>query len=269
MAGQPAPTDIQMTITPYFLKSQEQRTFVPFVLDVKGALRQTRPCTCGWSTRLPSPTRRPRRSNIPGTTSTSFPAQLGSGKLNRVFMAAPGTYDLYIGMKERLPEKAPKNQTAKIGVLKQTTRTRFITARSTPVSPFITDKVNMLNAPISGDEPASARSSSAPRSSSRPPDLDFTKAEELSIFFQVYNPGLDQAAVLNILMYIEFHKKEGEAEKFFNKTNPQTVSAANLPPQFDPPSSRSRAALPSRWPASARVSIGCPSRSATRSRARF
>ena len=37
MAGQPAPSDVQMTITPFFLKSQEQRTFVPFVLDVKGA----------------------------------------------------------------------------------------------------------------------------------------------------------------------------------------------------------------------------------------
>lgn len=36
MAGQPAPADVQMTLTPYFLKSQEQRTFVPFVLDVKG-----------------------------------------------------------------------------------------------------------------------------------------------------------------------------------------------------------------------------------------
>ena len=37
MAGQPAPSDVQMTLTPFFLKSQEQRTFVPFVLDVKGA----------------------------------------------------------------------------------------------------------------------------------------------------------------------------------------------------------------------------------------
>src|SRR5919106_1397183 len=37
MAGQPAPSDIQFTLTPFFLKSQEQRTFVPFVLDVKGA----------------------------------------------------------------------------------------------------------------------------------------------------------------------------------------------------------------------------------------
>ena len=64
--------------------------------------------------------------------------------------------------------------------------------------------------------------------------MDFTKAEELSIFFQVYNPGLDQAGKPNIVMEYQFHKKEGEAEKFFNKTNPQTVSAANLPPQFDP-----------------------------------
>src|SRR5687768_14492201 len=37
MAGQPAPNDIQMTLTPYFLKSQEQRTFVPFALTVTNA----------------------------------------------------------------------------------------------------------------------------------------------------------------------------------------------------------------------------------------
>ena len=46
-------------------------------------------------------------------------AQLTRGKLNRVFMAAPGTYDVYLAMKERLPEKAPKTQTAKMGVVKQ------------------------------------------------------------------------------------------------------------------------------------------------------
>ena len=31
MAGQPAPSDVTMTIEPFFMKSQEQRTFVPFV----------------------------------------------------------------------------------------------------------------------------------------------------------------------------------------------------------------------------------------------
>jgi len=64
--------------------------------------------------------------------------------------------------------------------------------------------------------------------------MDFAKSEELSIFFQVYNAGLDQAGKPNILMEYEFHKKEGSEEKFFNKTNPQVINAENLPPQFDP-----------------------------------
>src|SRR5690242_777314 len=37
MAGQPGPSDIQMTLKPYFLKSQDPRTFVPFQLGITGA----------------------------------------------------------------------------------------------------------------------------------------------------------------------------------------------------------------------------------------
>ena len=66
------------------------------------------------------------------------------------------------------------------------------------------------------------------------PDMEFKKAEELSIFFQVYNSGLDSAGKPNLTLEYEFHKVEGTGEKFFNKTTPQTVNAANLPPQFDP-----------------------------------
>ena len=36
MAGQTAPSDVQMKIEPVFLKSQEARIFVPFTLDVSG-----------------------------------------------------------------------------------------------------------------------------------------------------------------------------------------------------------------------------------------
>jgi hypothetical protein len=236
MAGQPAPTDIQMTITPYFLKSQEQRTFVPFVLDVKGAPA----ADAAMYVRVVDPAAKPdpkaKKVEYPWDDIHFIPAaQLGSGKLNRVFMAAPGTYDLYIGMKERLPEKAPKNQTAKIGVLKQTvTVPDFQNGEINTSSLLITDKVNMLNAPISGDESRERPFVFGAQELIPATDLDFTKAEELSIFFQVYNPGLDQAGKPNIVMEYEFHKKEGEAEKFFNKTNPQAVSAANLPPQFDP-----------------------------------
>jgi len=236
MAGQPAPTDIQMTITPFFLKSQEQRTFVPFILDVKGAPASD----AAMYVRVVNPADKPdpkaKKAEYPWDDIHFIPAaQLTSGKLNRVFMAAPGTYDVYLAMKERLSEKAPKTQTAKMGVLKQSiTVPDFQNGEINTSSLLITDKVNMLSAPVSADEARERPFVFGAQELIPAADMDFTKAEELSIFFQVYNPGLDQAGKPNILMEYEFHKKEGEAEKFFNKTNPQTVSAANLPPQFDP-----------------------------------
>ena len=36
IAGEPAPTDVQMKIEPVFLKSQEARIFVPFTLEITG-----------------------------------------------------------------------------------------------------------------------------------------------------------------------------------------------------------------------------------------
>jgi len=236
MAGQPAPTDIQMTLTPYFLKSQEPRTFVPFVLDVTGAPA----ADVAMYVRVVNPEAKPD----PKAKKVEYPwddihfvsaAQLASGKLNRVFMAAPGTYDVYLAMKERLPEKAPKGQVAKIGVVKQQiTVPDFQNGEINTSSLLITDKVNMLTAPISADESRERPFVFGAQELIPAADMDFAKAEELSIFFQVYNPGLDQAGKPNIVMEYEFHKKEGEAEKFFNKTNPQTVNASNLPPQFDP-----------------------------------
>lgn len=236
MAGQPAPTDIQMSITPYFLKSQEARTFVPFVIDVKGA-----PATdTALYVRVVSPDAKPdpkaKKVEYPWDDIHFVPAaSLKEGKLNRVFMATPGTYDIYLAMKERVPEKAPKGTVAKIGVTKQSvTVPDFQNGEINTSSLLVTDKVNMLTAPISADESRERPFVFGAQELVPAGDMDFGKSEELSIFFQVYNPGLDQAGKPNIVMEYEFHKKEGAEEKFFNKTNPQTINASNLPPQFDP-----------------------------------
>ena len=236
MAGQPGPADIQMSITPFFLKSQEQRTFVPFVLDVKGAPA----ADAAMYIRVVNPSAQPdpkaKKVEYPWDDIHFVPAaQLTKGKLQRVFMAAPGTYDVYLAMKERLPEKAPKTQVAKMGVVKQQIVVPdFQNAEFNTSSLLVTDKVNMLTAPVSPDETRERPFVFGAQELIPADDMDFAKSEELSIFYQVYNAGLDPAGKPNIVMEYEFHKKEGEAEKFFNKTNPQTVSAANLPPQFDP-----------------------------------
>jgi hypothetical protein len=65
-------------------------------------------------------------------------------------------------------------------------------------------------------------------------DMEFAKDDQLATFFQVYNAGLDEAGKPNLVLEYNFHRTEGGAEKFFNKTAPQAVNASMLPPTFDP-----------------------------------
>ena len=99
---------------------------------------------------------------------------------------------------------------------------------------LVADKVNMLSAPPSADEARERPFVFGLQELLPAADMEFKKAEELSIFFQVYNSGLDATGKPNLTLEYEFHKVEGTGEKFFNKTNPQTVNGTNLPPQFDP-----------------------------------
>ena len=238
MAGQPAPTDITMTLEPFFMKSQEQRTFVPFVLTVTNAPKTDVAMYVRVVNPAAVPDAKTKRVEYPWDDIHFIPAAALAGepvKLNRVFMATAGTYDVYIAFKERLPEKAPKNSVPKMGVLKTKVAVPdFYNGELSTSTMLVADKVNMLSAML-GPEEARERPFVFGMQELLPAlDMEFKKAEELSIFFQVYNSGLDSAGKPNLTLEYEFHKVEGTGEKFFNKTTPQTVTAANLPPQFDP-----------------------------------
>jgi len=238
MAGQPAPGDITMSLEPFFMKSQEARTFVPFVLSLNNApktdaalyIRVVNPSA------VPDP--KAKKVEYPWDDIHFVPAAQVAGeapKLNRVFMATAGTYDVYIAYKERLPEKAPKNTVAKMGVLKtQITVPDFYNAELNTSTILVADKVNMLTAAIGPEEARERPFVFGAQELLPAPDMEFKKADELSIFFQVYNSGLDAGGRPDLTLEYEFHKTEAGAEKFFNKTNPQVVNAAMLPPQFDP-----------------------------------
>ncbi|MGH9384456.1 MAG: hypothetical protein ACRD2N_09245 [Vicinamibacterales bacterium] len=238
MGGQATPTDVKMSIEPYFMKSQEVRTFVPFVLSVMEAPQTD----ASMYVRVVNPTAEPaakgKKVEYPWDDIHFVPAAQLAGsavKLQRVFMATAGTYDVYVAFKERLPEKAPKNQVPKMGVLKtQVVVPDFYNAELNTSSILVTDRVNTLTAMI-GPEEARERPFVFGQQELVPAmDMDFKKSEELSIFFQVYNSGLDPSGKPNLTLEYEFHRKEAEGEKFFNKTSPQTVNASNLPPTFDP-----------------------------------
>jgi hypothetical protein len=236
MAGQPAPTDVQMKIAPVFLKSQEARIFVPFTIELTGLPQKD----AALYIRVVDPTVKvdPKKKVeytwddvhfVPAAQLAGAPA-----RLNRVFMAKPGTYDIYILAKERLPEKAPKNTVVKSGLYKDTITVPDLNVEFTTSSILVADKVNMLTAPLTMDEARERPFSFGLQELEPAADTSFTKAEELSIFFQVYNPGLNANGKPDLTLEYNFHRKEGAEEKFFNKTNPQAVNETNLPPQFDP-----------------------------------
>lgn len=238
MAGQPAPTDITMTLRPFFMKSQEQRTFVPFVLTVNGAPKTDAAMYVRVVNPAATPDPKAKKIEYPWDDIHFIPAAQLTGDpvtLNRVFMATAGTYDVYIAFKERLPEKAPKNSVPKMGVLKTSvTVPDFYNGELATSTILVADKVNMLSAPIGAEEARERPFVFGMQELLPAPDMEFKKSEELSIFFQVYNAGLDAAGNPNLTLEYEFHKVEGTGDKFFNKTNPQVVTAASLPPQFDP-----------------------------------
>lgn len=238
MAGQPAPTDITMTLDPFFMKSQDQRTFVPFVLSVNNAPKTDSVLYVRVVNPAAKPDPKAKKVEYPWDDVHFVPAAQLAGdavKLNRVFMAPAGTYDVYIGFKERLAEKAPKNSVAKIGVLKTSvTVPDFYNGELATSTILVADKVNMLTAPPTADEARERPFAFGMQEMVPAGDMEFKKSEALSIFFQVYNAGLDSTGKPNLTLEYEFHKAEGTGEKFFNKTSPQNVSAANLPPQFDP-----------------------------------
>jgi hypothetical protein len=237
-AGQPAPSDVTMTLEPFFMKSAEQRTFVPFVLTINNPPKTD----AAMYVRVVDPAKQPdpkaKKVEYPWDDIHFVPAAQLAGdsvKLNRVFMATAGTYDVYVALKERTPEKAPKDFKPKMGVLKTSvTVPDFYNGELATSTILVADKVNMLTAPISPDEARERPFVFGNQELLPAPDMEFKKSEELSIFFQVYNAGLTPAGKPDLMLEYEFHKTEGTGEKFFNKTNPQLANATNLPPQFDP-----------------------------------
>ncbi len=236
MAGTPGPADVTMKIEPVFLKSQEARIFVPFTLELTGLPQKD----TALYIRVVDPTVKPDPKKkveytwddvhfVPAAQITASPA-----RLNRVFMAKPGTYDVYVMAKERLPEKASKGATSKAGLFKTSVTVPDLNVEFTTSSILVADKVTELTQPLTMDQARERPFSFGLQELEPAADTNFTKAEELSIFFQVYNPGLTANGKPDLTLEYNFLRVEGGEAKFFNKTNPQAINESNLPPQFDP-----------------------------------
>src|SRR5262249_885011 len=64
-------------------------------------------------------------------------------------------------------------------------------------------------------------------------DTKRAKSGELSTFVLIYNAKTDSANKPDITVEYNLYTKQAGAEKFFNKTSPQSLNAQTLPPGFD------------------------------------
>lgn len=259
-AGQPAPTGYPIKWEQaHFIKAQANRTYVPFTVTVDPAAVSSPSVSIYLrvvdksAAATPPPAdekdkdKKRDNKNAPRVEyafedvhyiDLQRPAEAGAPiRVSRAFSVPTGDYDVYVALKERAPagQKPDKNAPPpKMGVMKQAvTVPNYWTEELTTSSVILAAKAEPLTAQLTPEQQAD--SPYAIGGAKFTPSLDgkFSKKGELNIVFWVYNPGVDQAKKPDVTIEYNFHQKTGETEKYFNKTNPQTLNASSLPPQFD------------------------------------
>jgi hypothetical protein len=260
LAGQAA-TGVTATFKVDFLKAQEGRTYVPFTLTIDQAqapagkaltmfVRVVNKALIGAppaaDAKKDSKDKDKKNAHPEYVFQDRYfidlktPAAGEPYKICRAFSVPAGEYDVYVVLQERLPvdtkdrEKAP----LKVGVISsKVTVPNYWTSDLTTSSVILAAKVESLTQPLTREEQAEQPYTFGMTQIVPADSPKFTKKQELSVVFMVYNTGLDTNKKPDVTIDYAFYQKAATAEKgekFFNKTNPQVFSAATLPPQFDP-----------------------------------
>lgn len=261
-AGQPAPIDIAFTFQSDFLKAQDNKTYVPYTLVVDPAKLPKGPITM--YIRVvnrnpppppppPAPTGKKDEKNakpplpiyafedvqfistLPMQPATATGPAQTSSKIGRAFAVVAGDYDVYIAIKENALAAPPKDAPpAKMGVLKQGLIVpNFWTSDLTTSSVIVADKVEPLTAPLTREQQVEQPYTLGMLQILPSPSSRFTKKDELSTIFFVYNAVTDANKKPDVNVEYGFYQKAEAAEKFFNRTAPQAFNAQTLPPQWD------------------------------------
>ena len=246
-AGQPAANDLALTwVRDDVLKASGNQQYIPFIVGIDPAKTQSKNLMMYWrvvSTTAPPPPPADAKNNdrnksapmpqfaFEGLTPATPSAD---GRISRSIAALPGTYDVYVVVKEPTPEKPPKNAPpVKVSVLKKTLEVPDLWNGELSTSTVFVGRLDPLPAPLTPQQQTERPYVIGAMEITPDPSTKFTKKGELSTFMLIYNPKTDGANKPDIMVEYSFYAKQAGAETFFNKTNPQNLNAETLPPQFD------------------------------------
>jgi hypothetical protein len=251
--GQPAQNDLSLTWVRHdVLKAVDNLEFVPFVLGVD-AKAASGPLSVYWrvvSKDAPAAAPAPAGKNDKNDKKDdkkdgkhseyayeNFSPTAALDKdahISRSFGVPAGNYDVFVVVREQASTQ--KNAPApKMSVLKQPVTVGNLWTNEFDTSTVVAAvRIDPLPAPLTPqqqlDRPYAFGSMEIVPSF----DSKFSRKSEISIFFLIYNAKMDAANKPDVTVEYNFHVKQAGAEKFFNKTAPQSLSAQTLPPDWDP-----------------------------------
>ena len=248
--GAPAPSDFPIVWQSHYVKARDQRTFVPYVLSMpQGGL--TNPSVAMYIRVVgkgaeplvdPKAAKDPKAAPRPEfafETVLFMDLKTPEGKdpyrLVRALSVLPGDYTVYAVVRER-PAADKKNPApGRTSLIRESvTVPDFWQPGLTTSSIIVADKVELLSAAVPESQLIEnpydfGRTRLVPAAASR----TFSKKEDLSVIFYVYNTAESKDKKPDVAVEYSFVQKAEGGEKFFNKTNPQNYNAETLPPAFD------------------------------------
>jgi hypothetical protein len=232
-----------------FLRGPEGRQFVPFTITLDPTKVPSGNLLLYWRVSPPAPEggAKPEESK-PLWQGVSFVTTEGQQplRLSRSFVAPPGSVDVYVVAKELQVERPRNAPDPQIALVKETVDVPdYWNGEFTTSSVIVTESIEPLAAPLSQEQVAERPYAALGVLELHPvSDTNFAKAEDLSVFFLVYNAQGDSANKPDVSVEYNFCQIMAGAEpepdqpckageKFYNKTEPQALNAQTLPAQFD------------------------------------
>lgn len=252
-AGQPAPNDLGLAwIREDFLKAQGRKEYVPFTFSIDPSKVAGGTVALYWRVVSKTPAVTTEADAAAGAKKNdktekkkieyayedvgtlSLTAGKSPVRISRSFTVPAGVYDVFVLAKE--PTSTQKNAPApKTSVVRhEVTVPDFWNGDFSTSSVIVAERIDPLPAPLTKEQQADRPYALGTMEIIPAPETAFTKKAELSTFMLIYNPKMDAANKPDVLVEYNFYQKPpGAAEKFFNKTQPQSLNAQTLRPDFD------------------------------------
>ena len=265
MSGQPGPTDFPIQFQNDFLRAQNGRVWVPLTLTLDPAKLPASAVTLylrvapRGATAPPPPAapdkndknkndknrkdKNSDKSAAPAAPAYPYedisvldlkpPAPGQPVRIVRGLGIAPGSYDLYVVLRER----GAAGDAPKASVLKQPLEVpNYAGGELTTSSVILADRVEQRPSPLPADQQTEHPYTFGTTEIIVSPEHKFRKSQELLVLLQIYNPSITPDKKFNLEASYTFYRLDGSGEKRFNSTEPQALTPDSMGNQFDPAS---------------------------------